>query len=124
MKILLFGGTTEGRELARELVSLGHTVTLCVATKLGEAVMNGCQDPCTDTVIRSAESSCSVTEAPSAVPESVPGHIEILAGRKDGAQMEALIRSGSFDLCVDATHPYAVLASRTISEACGHTGLP
>ena len=124
MKILLFGGTTEGRELARELVSLGHTVTLCVATKLGEAVMNGCQDPCTDTVIRSAESSCSVTEAPSAVPEPVPGHIEILAGRKDGAQMEALIRSGSFDLCVDATHPYAVLASRTISEACGHTGLP
>ena len=41
MKILLFGGTTEGREMAIELVSLGHTVTLCVATKLGEAVMKG-----------------------------------------------------------------------------------
>ena len=124
MKILLFGGTTEGREMAIELVSLGHTVTLCVATKLGEAVMDGCQDPCTDTVIRSAESSCSVTEVPSAVPEQVPGHIEILAGRKDGAQMEALIRSGSYDLCVDATHPYAVLASKSISGACRRTGLP
>ena len=35
MKILLFGGTTEGRLLAKELTGLGHDVDVCVATALG-----------------------------------------------------------------------------------------
>ena len=39
MKILLFGGTTEGRLLARVLVEQGHAVTVSVATPLGEEGM-------------------------------------------------------------------------------------
>ena len=35
MKVLLFSGTTEGRELSEKLVSLGHDVTVCVATEYG-----------------------------------------------------------------------------------------
>ena len=35
MKILLFGGTTEGRLLAERLVGMGHQVTVSVATELG-----------------------------------------------------------------------------------------
>ena len=35
MNILIFGGTTEGRLLARELTDLGHAVTVSVATDLG-----------------------------------------------------------------------------------------
>ena len=35
MKVLVFGGTTEGRLLARELSALGAQVTVSVATALG-----------------------------------------------------------------------------------------
>ena len=35
MKIVLFGGTTEGRTLSRELAALGAEVTVCVATGYG-----------------------------------------------------------------------------------------
>ena len=35
MKIVLFGGTTEGRTLSRELAALGAEVTVCVATDYG-----------------------------------------------------------------------------------------
>ena len=36
MKIVLFGGTTEGRELSRRLAEAGAAVTVCVATEYGE----------------------------------------------------------------------------------------
>lgn len=35
MKILVFGGTTEGRELSRALAAKGAAVTVCVATEYG-----------------------------------------------------------------------------------------
>lgn len=41
MKILLFGGTTEGRILAWELTALGHTVTVSVATPVGAEGLEG-----------------------------------------------------------------------------------
>lgn len=40
-RILLFGGTTEGREMAGELPALGFKVTVCVATKTGEEYLRG-----------------------------------------------------------------------------------
>ncbi len=36
MKIVLFGGTTEGRELSRLLASAGAELTVCVATEYGD----------------------------------------------------------------------------------------
>ena len=36
MNIVVFGGTTEGRELSHELANLGAAVTVCVATAYGE----------------------------------------------------------------------------------------
>lgn len=36
MKIIIFGGTTEGRELSCKLAETGASVTVCVATKYGE----------------------------------------------------------------------------------------
>ena len=36
MRIVVFGGTTEGRELSRTLASLGARVTVCVASAYGE----------------------------------------------------------------------------------------
>lgn len=43
MKVVLFGGTTEGRELSRKIAALGAVVTVCVATDLG-AEEQGCAD--------------------------------------------------------------------------------
>ena len=36
MKIVIFGGTTEGRELSKLLAAAGASVTVCVATEYGE----------------------------------------------------------------------------------------
>lgn len=45
MRILIFGGTTEGRILAEELTQRGHQVTVSVATALGAEELSGI--PCT-----------------------------------------------------------------------------
>lgn len=92
MRILVFGGTTEGRVVAQRLADLGHRVTASVATQLG------------------AE---ELTDA---------GEVEVLVGRRDACQMAGLL--AAFDLCVDATHPYATEASANIRDACKRTGTP
>jgi len=45
MRILLFGGTTEGRVLAGELLRRGHRVTVSVATELGAEELRGAGCP-------------------------------------------------------------------------------
>lgn len=45
MKLLIFGGTTEGRILAQRLTERGHQVTVSVATPLGAEELSGI--PCT-----------------------------------------------------------------------------
>lgn len=92
MRLLIFGGTTEGRVLAQQAGKLGAEVTVSVATELGAEELSGLDG------------------------------IQILTGRLDGPGMEALLPG--FDLCVDATHPYAKLATAEIRAACGHTGTP
>lgn len=92
MKILLFGGTTEGRFLAEELSALGAEVTVSVATQAGAEELAGMDG------------------------------IRVLTGRLDRSEMEALLPS--FDLCVDATHPYAKFATAAIRAACESTGTP
>lgn len=47
--------------------------------------------------------------------------ITVLSGRMDEAQMARTLRGA--DLCVDATHPYAVQASRSIRAACEKEGM-
>lgn len=42
-RILIFGGTTEGRELARKLCELGYPVTVSVATDLGAEELQSVQ---------------------------------------------------------------------------------
>jgi precorrin-6A/cobalt-precorrin-6A reductase len=44
MKILVFGGTTEGRVLAQRLTASGHEVTVSVATELGAEMMGDFPD--------------------------------------------------------------------------------
>lgn len=92
MNVLVFGGTTEGRLLADELLKRGFEVTVSVATPLGAEELSG-----------------------------FPG-LELWVGRKDVQELEQAVTS--FDRCIDATHPYAVLASGNIRAACQQAGVP
>lgn len=94
MKLLVFGGTTEGRELAARLPALGVDTTVSVATSLGAEELSGVPD------------------------------IQVLVGRLGEESMAELLAAAGFDLCVDATHPYAVEASANIRRACARAGVP
>ncbi|MBE7004252.1 MAG: precorrin-6A reductase [Ruminococcaceae bacterium] len=48
--------------------------------------------------------------------------VTVLTGRKTETEMAALLRG--FTLCVDATHPYAVEASKNIRAACEAANVP
>ena len=90
-EICVFAGTTEGRRLVECLVGQPLKVCVCVATDYGEAL----------------------------IPRGE--NIEVLAGRLDGAGMRRLFEERRFDTVIDATHPFATLASETIREACKAT---
>lgn len=87
-EFLLFGGTTEGRELTELLERLGKSTLVCVATTYGEQLL---------------------TET-----ENVRVHM----GRLDLEQMQSLIREENPRIVLDATHPYAVAVSENIQKAC------
>lgn len=63
--------------------------------------------------------ACVATEYGSAL---MPQGVEVLMGRLDGDAMRRLFEARRFDLVIDATHPFATLASDTIAEACAATG--
>ncbi len=92
-EICIFAGTTEGRRLVECLVGQPVKVCACVATDYGE------------TLIPRGE------------------NIEVLAGRLDEAGMRRLFEARRFDDVIDATHPFATLASETIRTACEATGV-
>ncbi|WP_302327265.1 precorrin-6A reductase [Enterocloster lavalensis] len=94
--VLLFGGTTEGRELAARLAGRGQRTILCVATDYGREVLEPelLANPCLDVRI----------------------------GRMDAEEMRRLILEEEPELVVDATHPYADQVTRNVREACEKTG--
>lgn len=92
MKIVLFGGTTEGRTLSRELAVLGTEVTVCVATDYGREEQG-----------------------------EFPG-VTVCTGQLNVRGMAAILKGAA--LCIDATHPYAVLATANIRAAAKLTGIP
>ena len=95
-KVIIFGGTTEGRELARILADRGALVTVSVATELGEEMLRDI------------------------FSEEEPGHFRTLVGRLNVEEMQRIIRD--YDICYDATHPYAVEVTANLREACRKTG--
>ena len=93
-RVLVFGGTTEGRRLVQNLAERGAQVSLHVAGEYGRAVL----------------------------PLEWDG-VEVRAGRLDAAEMAALMQSGGFAAVVDATHPYAEKVSANIRAAAEASGL-
>jgi len=92
MRVLVFGGTTEGRLLSHALARRGAAVTVCVATAYGREEQG-----------------------------DEPG-VTVLTGRRTEREMEELLEG--MDLCIDATHPYAVAVSTLSREACKAVGVP
>ncbi|MBQ6234957.1 MAG: precorrin-6A reductase [Clostridia bacterium] len=90
--ILLFAGTTEGRQIAEALGDQPVSVTVSVATEYGETLI---------------------------APKE---NVRVLHGRKNAAEIEALIRETQAQLLIDATHPYAVEVTRTLKAVCASTG--
>jgi len=93
-KVLIFGGTTEGRGVAERLLAQGVPCTVSVATQYGEEVME---------------------------PHPL---LEIHTGRLEQGAMAQLMRDGLFCCVIDATHPHAQEVSAQIRAACEETGLP
>ncbi len=100
MKVIIFGGTTEGREAAVGLSDKGFDVWVSVASKTGESAMSengdrGLQDG------------------------SLNDRIRIVVGRKELPELKAFLPG--FDVCIDATHPYAERITKNLKEACEFT---
>lgn len=93
-KLLLFAGTTEGRELAEYLARCAVQVTVCVATEYGETLIT---------------------------PKK---NLTVHSGRLDRQQMQQLMQQEGFDLVIDATHPYAAVVTQNIAAACQEASVP
>lgn len=90
--IVIFGGTTEGRELVERLIKNEQlNIYVCVATSYGAELLPKCKEL----------------------------HIEI--GRMDQLAMEKFFKDIHPEMCVDATHPYATEVTENIINACKNT---
>ena len=91
-KIILFGGTTEGRLLAERLAAAGYDMTVSVATQQGAQELRHIPD------------------------------VHVLTGRIPAGELPVCL--SGYDLCIDATHPYAQEISQGLQSACEELGLP
>ena len=105
-KILIFAGTTEGRELAGYLctgtVDKDVEIHVCTATEYGGQLISS-------NVMSDADK------------EAAPG-MKVHTGRLTTGQMEDLMKEEQITLVIDATHPYAVAVSENIQNACKQCG--
>ena len=92
-RILIFGGTTEGRLLAQWCARKNHPVWVSVASDYGKELL----------------------------PESP--WIRVHQGTMTAAEMADFIRQHRIGLAVDATHPHARRVSWEIFRACEATGI-
>lgn len=49
-------------------------------------------------------------------------NIQVLTGRKEISEMKEII--SEHEICIDATHPYAVEVTKNLKQACDKTGVP
>ena len=94
-RVLVFGGTTEGREIAEWLSARGGCeVFISSLTEFGSSLVQGLEN------------------------------VTSLTGRLLPGDIENLLRDQAFDCVVDATHPYAAGVSTSIAEAAATCGTP
>ena len=86
-EVLIFAGTTEGRTLSDWLCEKKIANTVCVATEYGELVL--AENPFRN----------------------------VKMGRLHVEEMQAMFRSGAYDMVIDATHPFATEVTENIRKA-------
>ena len=91
--VVIFAGTTEGRELAEFLARQEVRAHAFVATEYGETLLRG------------------------------GGSLTVHQGRLDEKQMEETLRELKPEAAVDATHPYAAVVSGNIRRAAEAAGI-
>ena len=87
-KLLIFGGTTEGRELSEWCAENGMSADVSVTTDYGARLLGRSE------------------------------HLNVFTGKLDCREMKTLITADSYAAVIDATHPYATEATENIREAC------
>ena len=92
--ICLFAGTTEGRKLATFLSKQDISLTVFVATEYGKTLLTGVKN------------------------------INVQQKRLTVDEMAAVMKEKSFDIVIDATHPYAAQVTKNIIAACEKTNTP
>ena len=92
--LMLFAGTTEGRSLCEYLAQSGCITHVYVATEYGRELL---------------------TEKDSLI---------VHTGRLDEQQMYDELKRIKPDIVLDATHPYAVIVTQNIYQACKVVGVP
>lgn len=93
-RIGLFAGTTEGRILAEYLAGTDLETDVFVATEYGREELSQVQGE----------------------------KLVVFDGRMDEREMEARFLERTYDLVLDATHPYAANVTENIRAACEKTG--
>ena len=89
--IWLIAGTSEGRKLIKALEESNVEIIASVATEYGASLIE-------------------------------PQHnLKVIAERMNLAEMMNFIQNNKPDCVIDATHPYAVVVTKTIKEACENT---
>lgn len=92
-KVLIFGGTTEGRLLASFCAEHQISSWISVTTSYGEMVL----------------------------PKSP--FLKVIRAAMDQEQMEAFLQENKITAVFDATHPYAALVTKNSALACEKTGV-
>ncbi len=87
-KLLILGGTSEGRRLVEYFSNLPVQVHVCVATEYGEEIL-----------------------------EQFP-NCKVFQGKLNQLQMYEKIMKEDYAFILDATHPYAVEVTHNMKEAC------
>lgn len=98
-KILIFAGTTEGRLLLEKLSGKQAEIYVSVATEYGK--------------------ECLPEEQ-----KTAGGSVSITAGRMKEQDMTEYIKKRQIGLVIDATHPFAVEATKNIRKACKNAQIP
>lgn len=91
-QVIVFAGTTEGRQISEWLAAAGVETLCSVATEYGELLV-----------------------------EKQP-HLSVRQGRLLPEEMEQLLETEGKPLVLDVTHPYAVAVSANIKTACAQAG--
>lgn len=86
-RVLLFGGTTEGRQIAEYLENSETEAFVCVASDYGRQVL----------------------------PQMK--YLKVCVGRMEADEIAAFIRDNHIELVIDATHPYAQEVTQNIKKA-------